>query len=153
MMTAFEKLLVDLSRDEVDYILVGGLAVTLSGYPRATEDVDILVDASDENLERLLSSLADFGEGHAAELSAGDFPLAEGSVRIIEAFPLDVFTLMSGRTYEDLLPLSAVYQLKDVSIRYLTPEGLIELKADSLRPKDQLDVQALRDILRRRTDD
>ncbi|QXD14212.1 hypothetical protein GQ464_012220 [Rhodocaloribacter litoris] len=148
-MTAFEKLLVDLSRSDVAYILVGGLAVTLNGYARATEDVDILVQASPLNLQRLLNVLADFGEGHARQLTIDDFTLEEGCIRIIESFPLDIFTLMSGHTYEDLLPYTALHHVQDVPIRYLTAEGLIRLKSGSLRPKDQLDVQALRDIQRR----
>jgi hypothetical protein len=41
MEPSFEKLLVHLAKGDVDFILVGGLAVTLQGYVRFTEDVDI----------------------------------------------------------------------------------------------------------------
>ena len=147
--TSFEELLADLSRHGVDYILVGGLAVALCGFIRATLDVDILVRADQENIRRLLQRLEHFGEGHARELAPDDFTLEEGSIRIVEEFPVDVFTLMSGRTYEDLLPLTARHRIDDVEIVYLNAEGLITLKADSVRPKDQIDVQALRDILKK----
>ena len=48
MTSAFERLLADLSEAEVDYILVGGLAVAFCGHVRATEDVDILVPVDDD---------------------------------------------------------------------------------------------------------
>ena len=150
--TTFEELLADLSRHGVDYILVGGLAVALCGFTRATLDVDILVQADLENIRRLLQCLAHFGEGYARELAPDDFTLEEGSIRIVEEFPVDVFTLMSGHTYEDLLPQTARHRIDDVEIIYLNAEGLITLKADSLRPQDQIDVQALQDILRRKAD-
>lgn len=45
MEPSFEKLLVLLADAKVDFLLVGGLAVTLQGYVRFTEDVDILIDS------------------------------------------------------------------------------------------------------------
>jgi hypothetical protein len=145
-MNGFEKLLADLSAARVDFIVVGGLAVAFAGYARATEDVDLLVEASTANVQRLLSALEDFGEGHARELDLEDFALEEGAVRIVEAFPLDLFTQMSGRTYEDLLPFTDERAVANATIRHLDAEGLISLKKDSLRPKDRLDVQVLRDL-------
>ena len=44
----FEKLLVALAADKVDYAVVGGLAIILNGYPRLTLDADILVQHTHE---------------------------------------------------------------------------------------------------------
>src|SRR5712692_280995 len=103
MDTPYEKLLEKLARAEVKFIIVGGVAVALNGFVRTTEDVDILIERSPENIARLLEVLAQFGEGHARELNSADFDDAEGAVRIIEDFPLDVFTLMRGKRYADLI--------------------------------------------------
>ncbi len=146
-MNTYEELLAGLSRSGVEYILVGGLAVSMNGYVRATEDVDILVETSGANLERMLGCLQAFGEGAAAELNLEDFPLEEGAVRGVEAFPLDIYIQMSGYTYEDLLPLTKVSE--HMPVRFLDAAGLIRLKASSLRPKDQTDVLALRERLAR----
>ena len=148
--TTFEELLADLSQHGVKYLLVGGLAVALCGFVRTTLDVDILVQVDDDNIRRLLDRLEHFGEGSASVLTPDDFILEEGSIRIVEDFPVDVFTIMSGHTFEDLLPLSSIHQIDQVEIVYLNAEGLIKLKSDSLRPQDQLDVQALREIQRRK---
>lgn len=147
MIQTYENLLVALSQNQVDYILVGGLAVAFSGYARATFDLDILVEDSLENIERLLGVLRGFGTGSAKELTAADFTREEGSIRIYEGFPLDVFTLMRGNAYADLLPYAQVRQVSGWGIQYLGPEGLILLKAKSNRPKDQLDVVMMKKIL------
>ena len=97
MDTPYEKLLAKLARADVKFIIVGGVAVALNGFVRATEDVDILIDSSAENVARLLDNLRNFGEGHARELSPADFSHREGAIRIIEDFPLDVFTVMAAR--------------------------------------------------------
>jgi len=113
---------------------------------RATEDVDILVQVDDENLARLLEVLAGFGEGAASGLQADDFTLEEGAIRVVEEFPLDIFTQMSGYRYEDLESMTTTRRVNDHTIRHLNIEGLITLKEESLRDKDQMDVAALRRI-------
>jgi len=62
--------------------------VTLQGYTRFTEDIDLLLDADPQNIERLLMTLADFGEGYARELTAYDFDDSEGAIRLIAATEL-----------------------------------------------------------------
>jgi hypothetical protein len=113
---------------------------------RATEDVNILVRVDDDNLQRLLDVRADFGEGAASALCVDDFPLDEGTIRVVEDFPLDIFPLMSGHRYEDLTSMTETQKVNDHSVDHLNVDGLIPLKEESLRPKDQMDVQALRRI-------
>jgi len=148
-MNTFESLLAGLARADVDFIVVGGLAVAMAGYPRATDDLDILVSTDEANLSRLLGVLENFGEGSAKALSPNDFPLEEGCVRVAEAFDVDLFTQMSGLTYQDLLPMTFETLVAGQPVRYLGAGGLLKLKSDSLRPKDQLDAQVLREILNR----
>jgi hypothetical protein len=63
----FEKLLAALASNQVDFAVVGGLAVIFNGYPRLTLDADILVSNAPENLRRLLDCLTGWGEGFARE--------------------------------------------------------------------------------------
>jgi len=147
MPETFESLLVKLARSGVDYLVVGGVAVCLNGFVRTTQDLDILVEHSPENLERLLACLAGFGEGFARELTPADFPLEEGAVRVNEDFTLDLFTLMRSRTFADFVGTARRTEVGGVSIRYLSPQALIDLKAPSVREKDQLDVATLRRII------
>jgi predicted nucleotidyltransferase len=146
MDTPCEKLLANLTRADVKFIIVGGVAVALNGFVRTTEDVDILVEASAQNVTRLLNELGNFGEGHARELSSADFSDSEGAIRIIEDFPLDVFTVMRGKRYADLIGSTKSTRIDDVDVRYLNTEGVISLKSDSQRDQDRIDVSALRSL-------
>ena len=147
MPDTFESLLVNLARAEVDFLVAGGVAVCLNGYVRTTQDLDLLVDASPANLQRLLKCLEQFGEGFSRELTPDDFALEEGAVRIIEDFTVDVFTLMRSRTFEDFSSTARQIVVDGVPIRFLAPAALIELKSQSTREKDQIDVAALRRLL------
>src|SRR5262245_47868728 len=99
----FERLLVALARAEVDFCVVGGLAVVLNGYGRFTEDADILINDSSPNVRRLLDVLKQWGEGWARELNIEDFVPQEGSIRVQEEneFDLDIFTRMRGKSLDD----------------------------------------------------
>lgn len=145
-MNTFESLLETLCAKRIRFLLVGGLAVELCGFTRTTLDVDILVDDTPDNLQLLLETLKQFGEGTASELNPDDFTPSEGCIRIIEDFPLDIFTRMSGRTYGDLLSYSETYTLRSVELKYVGVDGLLLLKSGSVRAKDQIDVLELRKI-------
>ena len=92
IISRFEKLLVALATDGIDFAVVGGLAVIFNGYPRLTLDVDVLVHTAPGNLRKLLDCLAGWGEGWARELKPEDFVFQEGAIRVMEEFDLDVFT-------------------------------------------------------------
>jgi hypothetical protein len=144
MDTPYEKLLVSLVRAEVNFIVVGGVAVALNGFVRTTDDVDILIERSQENVARLLDALKSFGAGHARELSFADFDEAEGAIRIVEDFPLDIFTVMRGHRYAELIGSVRRTEIGGAPISFLNADGLIRLKKDSTREKDQIDIAALR---------
>lgn len=150
MELSFEKLLVRLTEAEVKFLLVGGLAVALNGYVRLTEDVDLLVEDSSENLEKLLATLAEFGEGFARELSVSDFTPEEGAIRIIEATEdcvIDLFTVMGGQRFTQLSADASRHTVAGREILVASREVLIGLKERSVREKDQLDVLALRRLI------
>lgn len=140
----FKRLLELLLSRDVKFILVGGLACALNGYVRTTEDVDILIEPSPANALRLLDALKGWGEGHGAELTVDDFSLEPDAIRVVEDFPLDIFTLLGGHPFADFEDECATS--KD-GIPYLTAAALIRVKSDSLRPKDQIDVGELKKLV------
>jgi hypothetical protein len=148
----FERLLADLARGGLDFAVVGGLAVILNGYPRLTLDADILVDAAPNNVRELLKYLADWGEGWARELTVEDFVPQEGSIRVSEDFDLDIFTQMRGKSLDDFRSNLRYVELHGVRVPVLDPASLIQLKSGSWREKDQLDVIAMTEILKRERD-
>jgi hypothetical protein len=145
----FERLLAALVTSNVDFAVVGGLAVIFNGYPRLTLDADILVHDAPDNLRRLLACLSGWGEGWARELKPEDFTPAEGCLRVMEEFDLDIFTRMGGHTLHDFRPRLRYLNTSGARVPYLSPADLILLKQGSWREKDKLDVQAMKEILAR----
>ena len=149
MANTYEELLALLIKNNIKFIVVGGLAVAMNGVVRTTDDVDILIDDSSENILLLLNTLKFFGEGHARELSPEDFIDEEGAIRIIENFPLDIFVRMQNLKYDDMKAMTLHYTMPyGLTVPYLHAKGLIALKEKSFREKDQFDVVALKDLLR-----
>ncbi len=140
----FEELLLSLSKGGIKFIVVGGVACALNGFVRASEDLDILIEASEKNIEEMLKILTRWGEGFAVELSVSDFPVSSGAISIIEDFPLDIFTILNEQTYNDLIPN---IRLSEQGIPFLEREALIEIKKNSFRDKDKIDVLALKKIM------
>lgn len=147
MEPSFEKLLVLLAEAGVDFIVVGGIAVSIQGYVRLTEDVDLLIDDSPANVNRLLERLATYGEGFARELSLADFSDEEGAIRIVEETEqcqIDIFTRMSARRYTDVIVDADRFEVSGYQISVASKASLIGWKSKSVREKDQFDAMALR---------
>jgi hypothetical protein len=98
----FLRLLVDIARGEVDFAVVGGIAICLNDYVRLTTDADIIITEKSENVRRLLDVLRRWGEGWARELAPEEFVPQEGSIRVTEDFDLDIFTRLRGRSLDDV---------------------------------------------------
>ncbi len=123
--------------------------MTLQGYVRFTEDVDILIDSNPENVARMLEALAGYGEGFARELGLEDFTQEEGAIRIVEEAEqcqIDVFTVMSGRTYADVIEDADVFSSHGREIHYASKKSLIGWKEKSVREKDRLEAMVLRQL-------
>jgi hypothetical protein len=146
MEPSFEKLLALLADSKVDFILVGGIAVTIQGYVRFTEDVDILIKDTVDNKERLLLGLANYGEGFAKELTVDDFTDEEGAIRIIEEVEqcqIDIFTRMDSRKYDDVAIDADIFRVAGHEIKLASKASLIGWKSKSTREKDRIDAMAL----------
>lgn len=78
-MPDFAKLLARLTHEKVEFIVCGGVALGFNGFVRTTEDLDILIAVSEENIRRLAQALFGFGEGFGARITLADFPMEPGN--------------------------------------------------------------------------
>ena len=155
-MSPFGELLAKLAHAEVRYVLVGGGAVLLHGHARTTGDLDILIEASEENARCLLRALQTWSEDAVAELTVEELAYPQvGCIRIIEEFALDVFTLMLAKqsnkslVYADLLIDAHQRRLSTGTVvTYASIAKLLELKAGTGRSKDASDIAILSEIAR-----
>ena len=70
MLNRLQDVFKSFQQHEVRYVVIGGIASVLHGVPRATFDLDILIDPTDDNALRLLLALSDAGFGTAAMTKA-----------------------------------------------------------------------------------
>jgi len=72
----FKEFIQSLNDNEVRYLVVGGYAVALHGYPRYTKDMDIWVDMTSDNASKILKALDQFGFG-SLEVKESDFTVPD----------------------------------------------------------------------------
>jgi hypothetical protein len=127
---------------EVKYVIIGGIASVLHGVPRATFDLDILIEASTGNAERLLAALTDAGFGTAALTDAQDVVAHEITV-FNDRVRIDVQTWTPGLSFQDAWcrRKTMTYQGQDFFI--VSREDLIASKRATGRKVDLDDVRLL----------
>ena len=142
------RLLARLAEERVEYVLVGGQAVRLNGFLRATEDIDLLLLPTRENGERVKRALSFLAS--ARELDPAWFEPQQNEVeniRVADDLIVDLLFAANGETYETLLPFVREMTVEGVPIRVLNIDGLLRSKTDS-REKDILDKRMLERIKR-----
>lgn len=123
--------------------MVGGYAVAFHGRPRFTKDIDVFVEPSLENAERLLAALADFGFGSLG-LETADFS-PPGQIVQLGVAPnrIDLMTTIDGVTFEEAWLHREPGRFGTETVDYLSLADLIRNKKTSGRPRDLLDVTDL----------
>ncbi len=145
------EVLASLQREQVDYVLVGGAALTFHGLVRATEDLDIFVRPTAENIERLKQALrVVYNDPNIDEISAedlmGDYPSVRYYPPNVDLF-LDILTRLGEFATFDSLQAEEV-ESDGVKIKIASPETLYWMKKDTVRDIDRMDAQNLRERFR-----
>ncbi len=149
---AFDELLGRLSAAGVEFVLIGGLAVTAWGVVRGTKDVDVVVGPDPENLARL-AEVAVAARGH---VQAGESflssqfsiaaQLANGKQVAIETElgRLDVVQGLEGvPSYEELRDRAQEADVLGVTVAVCSVEDLKAMKRASGRTRDLADIEDL----------
>lgn len=127
----------------VRYVLIGGFAVILHGFVRATKDIDLLVDSSIENVQRLKRAMAVLPD-NAIALIADDEIDKYQVVRIADEIVVDLLKTACGVDYARAAEGGIeIKTIGGVPIPIGRKELLIETK-QTVRPSDAADVQFLR---------
>jgi len=142
-----------LQDNNVQYIMVGGYATNLHGYQRFTGDLDIWLKDTLENRQLLRTAFKD--------CEMGDYPMIEymqfipgwTDFHLNNGLRLDILIAMKGLegyTFDECLEMASVADIENVHVPFLHINQLIENKKIVNRPKDQIDVQALEQIVQLR---
>lgn len=148
-MNAFERLsdlLAALQAEKVDYVLFGGQAVNLHGILRFTDDIDLFVAPTTENVARLRRALRRVWDDPSideirAEDLAGDYAVVRYGTP--DDFYIDlVARLGEAVAFADVE--SEWLELGSVRARVATPRMLYRMKKDTVRPLDRADAADLK---------
>lgn len=131
----------------VRYLVFGGVAMNLHGLPRFTEDLDVFIEPTRENVEAVKRALRRvYDDPNIEEISAeelvGDYPAVQ-YVPPEGDFHVDILTrLGEAFRFEDLEADETT--LDGVNVKLVSPRTLFRMKRDTDRPKDRLDADGLR---------
>ena len=121
--------------------MVGARACILHGLVRSTQDVDLLVEPSRENLQRVIDALSELPDHAARELTVKD--LEENVVvKIADAIMVDVAKQAWTLDYAEAIQDADALEVEGVRIIYASLDALIKSKS-TYREQDQVDRQQL----------
>jgi len=151
-MNLFQKFLAvfkAFDQEQVDYVLIGGFAVILYGLPLLTQGLDILVNMNHDNIKKIQKSLHDlFQDESVYEITIDELNkyavIRYGSP---EGFHVDIMAKV-GEIADFNTVESRIIQVENVPIRVATPESLLNMKKDSIRPEDQRDIEFLKEYIK-----
>jgi hypothetical protein len=149
-------ILAELTREDVEFLIIGGVAVGFHGYVRATKDVDIVPAPDPQNLERLAQVLRGLDaqiEG-AEEFENEELPdpldpeaLALGGNWVLRT-RLGRFDIMQwigeDELWGKLSPAAIEAEIDGLPIKVVSYKDLVALKEMANRPEDLTDLQRLR---------
>ncbi len=136
------RLCAELNRLEARYVVVGGFAVIHHGYPRLTNDIDLLIETTPENEARVIKALLILPDRAAAELQPGEVA-RYGVVRVGDEVLVDLMKSGCGVTYAEAVKDCVVDEIAGVRIPFASPQTLWRMK-QTRREKDIPDRLFLR---------
>jgi hypothetical protein len=139
----FKEFIQLLNKNNVKYLVVGGYAVAMHGFPRYTGDIDFWIEPEKENAEKLVKVLYEFGFG-SLDISINDFTKQNSIVQL--GFPperIDIITSVDGLTFEECWKEKKEVVSDEILIDYISLNHLRINKAASARDKDLLDLKNL----------
>jgi hypothetical protein len=144
-----------LGRHEVEYVTIGGVAIQAHGGQRMTQDLDVAIPGSNENMARLAGALVELdarilganGERSRQPPSAALLASSDQWHLVTDHGPLDVLTLPAHLgSFADMRARAHVVPLGDVSVPIAHRDDLLKMKRASGRPQDLADVRLLESL-------
>ena len=133
----------------LEYVLIGAAAMGFHGVVRATEDIDLLIRATPENVERLRAAFraAYSDDPNVADIRSDD---------LLGGYPAVRYYPPSGDLYFDVMTrlgeaanfdsVDAEYkEIEGIRVRVATPEALYRIKKGTVRALDHQDAAVLRE--------
>jgi hypothetical protein len=132
-----------LNKHQVEYMVVGGYALAFHGEPRTTGDMDIWIDFSDANAEKMVTVMNEFGMASLG-FTKKDFS-EPGIINQIGQPPLriDILNEIDGVQFKDAVKGKQYFKAGKIEVPFIGREDFIKNKKAAGRQKDLVDVKKL----------
>lgn len=139
----FHDILSAFSEEKVEFMLVGAYAVAAHGLPRATGDIDLWIECSSRNADKVWKALQKFG-APLSELKKQDL-ITPGTVIQLGIAPrrIDILTQITGVEFAEAQPHRLTVNVDGLDVPVISREHLLKNKRAVGRPQDQADVARL----------
>ena len=139
----FREFIELLNENKVRYLVVGGYAVAFHGYPRYTKDLDVWIELSTDNANKIIEALKEFGFGSLG-LKPEDFLESDQIIQL--GYPpnrIDILTTLKDLKFEDCYESKIEVEIQDLHIDFIDIENLKKNKRATGRPQDLADAENL----------
>jgi predicted nucleotidyltransferase len=127
----------------VDFVVVGGHAVAFHGYPRMTDDIDLLVRPTRDNGQRIVDALDEFGFGNIG-LTADSFTAPDRVIQLGRApNRIDLLTEIYGTSFDEVWETRVQADLDGLKVWMIGRDALIRNKRATGRTQDLADAEKL----------
>ncbi len=142
----YEELFGCLNKHKVKFCIVGAYAVAFHAVPRFTKDLDIFIEASEENAKRVIRALNEFGFS-SLRLSVQDFSKPGKTIQLgYEPLRVDLLTEIDGRTFHQVWKNRKKGFYGKTKICFIGLSDLIRNKQVSKRKQDAADIETLQNL-------
>ncbi len=156
----YEDIFRSLQEREIKYLLIGGIAVNLHGFSRATSDLDLLLAMDDANLVAFVQILEEGGWQPRVPVPLARLADRDARIDWIENKGMRAFTVLnpsrpmeeidillhSGINFGEAFQRRQVLSAENIEISLMALEDLMTMKEQAGRPRDLIDLQALEEI-------
>jgi len=150
----FLQVINQFEKENVEYVLIGGFAVVLHGFPRLTQDIDVFIRPTEENVKRLQRALKKvFDDNSIDEITYDE----------LARYPVIRYGTPDGFNIDIIAQIGEAIQFDDIEYDVMKVEGhglkiadehsLIRMKENTMREIDQADVRFLKEKLKRKSED
>jgi hypothetical protein len=146
----FKEFIELLEKKAVKYLVIGGYAVGIHGFPRYTEDLDIFIAVSPQNASKMPSVFSEFGFTDLP-ITKEDFLKRDFVVEVgREPLKIQVLTGIDGVTFNECYQNRIIIDDGGQKIPFIGIEQLLKNKTASPRAKDKIDVEELKQIQKKK---
>ncbi len=144
------KIIESLNKHKVKYVIIGGYAVILHGFLRATEDIDIVLSMTQENVTNFQNALSSiYDDSEIREISFQElqkYPVIRYGTP--DNFYLDIISKIGELFSFDNIEI-LTKKINNTEVKFASAKSLFEMKKNTYREKDKIDVLFLKEKIKK----